>query len=157
MAKCLNQVTLLGNVGRDPKLVELNGGGSLATFSLATSRSIGKDKPEITQWHTCVAWGGERSKLADLVMQLISKGARVMVTGEIRYRKWEKNGTEITSAEIAVTDFVLCGGGERAAADSPYAKPAAPARATKPAPKPDDFEDFPAALEEDDDDMSMPF
>ena len=136
MAKCMNMVTLLGNVGRDPKQIDLAGGGTLATFSLATSRSIGKDKPEITQWHTCTAWGGERSKLADLVMQLVTKGARVCVNGELRYREWEKDGQKHTSAEVVIADFVLCGGGsgDRTAQDSPYAKPGTPMKHGKPAP-----------------------
>lgn len=152
MAKCVNTVTLMGNVGRDPKRVDLQGGTWLATFSLATSRSTGKDKPEQTQWHTIVAWGGERSKLADLVMQLVTKGARVLVLGEIRYREWEKDGQKHTSSEIHMNDFVLASGG----GDSPYAKPAAPKKgmgAVLEKNWEEDFEDFPAALEEDQDEV----
>lgn len=160
MAKSINTVALLGHVGRDPKKVDLKGGNSLASFSLATSRSMGRDKPEITQWHQCVAWGGEKSKLADLVMQLVAKGSRVYVTGELRYREWEKDGVKHTSAEIVIADFVLCGGTDgRSAQDSPYAKPGVPARAKAVAAArnaDEDFDDFPPALADDDDD-SMPF
>lgn len=156
MSKCLNTVALLGNVGRDPERVDLQGGTSLAKFSLATSRPTGKDKPEQTQWHTIVAWGGANSKLADLVLQLVKKGSRVHVTGEIRYRQWEKDGEKRTTTEIHMTDFILCAGDGTRAEDSPYAKPAAPKPARKPAAA-NDFEDFPEALEETDDDDSLPF
>lgn len=159
MSKCVNQVTLLGHVGRDPKTTALAGGGQVCTFSLATSRPTGQGKPEAVQWHTCVAWGGERSKLADLAQQLLVKGSRVLVTGELRYREWRAKDTDAARhlvAEVHLSDFVLLSGGARDAADAPSAPPAPPraaARPARPTASTDTFDDFPDALESDQDDL----
>ena len=73
----LNKVLLIGNVGRDPEIRHLEGGASVASFSLATTERF-KDRSgetrEITEWHNIVAW----RQLADLAGRFIKKGVRSM-------------------------------------------------------------------------------
>ena len=70
MSRSLNKVTLIGNLGNDPEVRSTTGGNRVATFSLATSRqwnSPNGEKQEKTEWHRCVAWNSNYSKLADVV------------------------------------------------------------------------------------------
>jgi len=74
----LNKVLLIGNVGRDPEIRHLEGGASVASFSLATTERF-KDRSgetrEITEWHNIVAW----RQLADLAGRFIKKGSQISV------------------------------------------------------------------------------
>lgn len=90
MSRSLNQVTLIGNVGKDPE-VRTVGDTKVATFSLATStggykKSDGTEVPEKTQWHSIVLWRG----LAELAEKYIKKGDKITVLGSISYREYEK-------------------------------------------------------------------
>lgn len=69
--KCLNKVALIGAVGQEPDIRFTASGMAVASFSLATSTKQ-KDKDEVTQWHSCVAFG----KLAEIIQQYVTKGAR---------------------------------------------------------------------------------
>jgi len=84
----LNKVLLIGNVGRDPEIRHLEGGASVASFSLATTERF-KDRSgetrEITEWHNIVAW----RQLADLAGRFIKKGSQIYVEGRIRSRSWD--------------------------------------------------------------------
>jgi len=158
MARSINKLFLFGNLGRDPDVRALPSGGSVTTFSVATSSSGGKGKEEVTQWHTCVAWSTERSKLGDLAAQLLQKGTGVIVEGELRYRKWtDKEGKERTSAEVHVREFTVAGNGRPAAggegASAPASAPKAAASAQSAFKQQDAFEDFPPALGADEDDL----
>ena len=88
----LNQVTLIGNLGADPELVDVNGTPK-CKLRLATSRKY-KDKQgnlqEKTQWHTVSVWGNQAQSCA----QYLAKGRSVCVVGEIEYSKSEKDGVE---------------------------------------------------------------
>ena len=89
----LNKVLLIGNVGKDPDVRHLEGGASVASFTLATTeryreRGSGESK-EITEWHNIVAW----RQLADLAENFIRKGSQIFVEGRIRSRSWDdQNG-----------------------------------------------------------------
>lgn len=87
--KGLNQVQLIGNLGRDPEMRFTPNGKAVTSFSIATSRKYrkeeGGDLVEETEWHYVMAWG----KLAETCNQALNKGAAVAVTGRIHYQKWE--------------------------------------------------------------------
>lgn len=165
MARSLNKVILIGNLGNDPE-VRTAGGSKVAQFSLATSRTWNDqsgNRQEKTEWHKCVAWNQGNVKLADVVEQYCKKGKSVYVEGSIEYRQWQdKDGQTRYTTEIKVRELILLGGprddGEGGGAS--YAprpqRQAAPA-ASKPAAagkkSDDDFSDFPGALEDDEDDL----
>ena len=162
MSRSLNKVVLIGNLGNDPEVRSTTGGNRVATFSLATSRSWNDaqgSKQEKTEWHRCVVWNTNSSKLADIVEKYVKKGDKLYVEGRIEYRQWQdKEGQTRYSTEINVREMIMLGGGKggrdfdsesgggprRAAAGAPKAK--APAGG-------EDFEDFPNALADEDDDL----
>ncbi|MGW8181587.1 MAG: single-stranded DNA-binding protein, partial [bacterium] len=84
----LNQVTLLGNLGKDPEVRKTPSGDSVATFTIATNEYWTKDdgtKGERTEWHRIVAW----RRLAEIVGQYCKKGRSVLIVGRLRSRSWE--------------------------------------------------------------------
>ncbi len=105
----LNKVLLIGNVGRDPEVRHLEGGASVASFSLATTERY-KDRSgetrEITEWHNIVAW----RQLADLASRFIKKGSQIYVEGRIRSRSWDDaNGQKRYITEILADSIQLLG------------------------------------------------
>ena len=164
MSRSLNKATLIGNLGNDPEVRSTAGGNRVATFSLATSRSwndAGGTKQEKTEWHRCVVWNTKTSQLADIVEKYVKKGDKIYVEGRIEYRQWQdKENQTRYSTEINVRELIMLGGapgGGRGDADgdaSGGARPraAAPAKAKSGAGG-DDFEDFPGALADEDDDL----
>ena len=164
MSRSLNKVTLIGNLGNDPEVRATSGGNRVATFSLATSRSWNGpagDRQEKTEWHRCVVWNTKTSQLADIVEKYVKKGDKLFVEGRIEYRQWQdKEGQTRYSTEINVRELIMLSGrpggadfdGDGAAA--PRAR-SAPAAAKTAAAKPGgaDFEDFPGALTDEDDDL----
>jgi single-strand DNA-binding protein len=152
---------LIGNLGADPEVRSTTGGGRVATFSLATSRSwtgANGERQDKTEWHRCVAWNSKASGLADVVERYAKKGERVYVEGRIEYRQWQdKEGQTKYTTEINVRELLLLGrGGGGAAPDAGHDDaPAAqrPKAAARNAGGGDDFEDFPGALEDEDDDL----
>jgi single-strand DNA-binding protein len=164
MSRSLNKVTLIGNLGNDPEVRSTTGGNRVATFSLATSRSwndASGSKQEKTEWHRCVVWNTKSSQLADIVEKYVKKGDKLYVEGRIEYRQWQdKENQTRYSTEINVRELIMLGGGSGgrgAGVDSDgesasRARSAAPAKA-KTGAGGDDFEDFPGALADDDDDL----
>jgi single-strand DNA-binding protein len=104
-----NSVKLIGRIGQDPEIKNLDKGNKLATFSLATSDSYtAKDgsKQEQTQWHNIVVWGN----LAGICEKYLKKGKEIAIDGRLTYRTWEdKNGTKRTSAEIVANELLFVG------------------------------------------------
>ena len=148
MARGVNKVILLGNLGKDPELSYLPSGQSVAKFSLATSRKY-KDKSgelkDETEWHNIVAWG----KLGEIAAQYLKKGRQAYIEGRISSRKWEdREGKQRTSFEIVADEVVLLGGRGDEGGGEP-ARPAQPRAATA---RTDDF-DEPASQEITDDDI----
>lgn len=106
--KSLNEVTLIGNVGKDPEVRNLTGGAISATITLATSTGgyTGKDGKEIaekTQWHNIVLW----NNLASISEKYVKKGSRLLVKGRIEYREYEKDGQKRYVTEIIANDIML--------------------------------------------------
>jgi single-strand DNA-binding protein len=167
VSRSLNKVTLIGNVGADPEVRSVTGGNRVATFSLATSRQwndASGAKQEKTEWHRCVVWNSKGSQLADIVERYVKKGDKLFVEGRIEYRQWQdKEGQTKYSTEINVRELIMLGsprGGGGADGDTegranraaaPKAKAAAAAGGATGTGQ--DFEEFPGALEDEDDDL----
>ncbi len=176
VSRSLNKASLIGNVGQDPEIRTTNNGSRVATFSLATSRQWNGpagDKQEKTEWHKCVAWNSQRGTgLADVVEKYVRKGEKLYVEGRIEYRQFQdKEGQTRYVTEIKVEQLMLLGsrgsaGGGDTETSAPRSRPAAArsgAAARGPSGAPagapgaqsggEDFEDFPTALAEEDDDL----
>lgn len=173
MSRSLNKVMLIGNLGKDPEIKSVGSGGRVAEFSLATTRTWNGpsgDRQEKTEWHRCVAWNarGPGSGLADIIERYVRKGDRLYVEGSIEYRQWtDKEGQTRYTTEIRVRDMVMLsgksggegggdfnsgGGGGRSRSAAPE-RPRASQSMSAPSGGGDDFEDFPNALETDEDDL----
>lgn len=103
----INQATLLGNVGKDPEVRRFQDGGSLVTFSIATSETWrdknSGEKKEKTQWHSIVV---KNDGLCKVVEQYVKKGDKIFVQGQIETRKWQdQNGNDKYSTEIVLGPF----------------------------------------------------
>jgi single-strand DNA-binding protein len=158
---------LIGNLGADPEVRTTPGGSRVAQFSLATSRqwvTKSGEKQEKTEWHKIVVWNNGDSGLADVVEKYMKKGDRVYVEGRIEYRSYEdKEGQTRYVTEINVRDLLMLnsrgdgGSGSEASAGRRSAAPAAAGsvggRREAGAAKDESFDDFPEALDEEDDDL----
>ncbi|HJU74081.1 MAG TPA: single-stranded DNA-binding protein [Gemmatimonadaceae bacterium] len=169
MSRSLNKATLIGNVGNDPEVRTTTGGSRVAQVSLATTRQwngANGEKQEKTEWHRLVLWNTKGSNLADIVERYVKKGDRLYVEGRIEYRQWQdREGQTRYTTEINVRELIMLssrsGGGDDAENGSRYrgagerarsgvAAASTEAQGTKGG---DDFEDFPGALEDEDDDL----
>lgn len=106
----LNQVTLVGNLGKDAELRYTTGGAAVATLNLATTESwTDKEgqKQEKTEWHRIVVWG----KTAESLQEYLTKGKQICVVGSLQTRKWEKDGVTRYTTEIKAHRVQLLGGG----------------------------------------------
>lgn len=138
MARSLNQVTLMGNLTRDPELRQTPNGQSVTSFSLALNRSY-KDASgewqEATDYIDCVCWG----PLAERVAQYLSKGRRSLVQGRLQSRSWEQDGQKRSKVEVLANDVTFLdsrGGGDSAAFGGEDASAeATPAEKPKPSKK----------------------
>jgi single-strand DNA-binding protein len=108
MARGINKVILVGNVGADPDVRYLPNGNPVANLSIATSESW-KDKQtgerqERTEWHRTVLF----NRLAEITSEYIKKGSKVYVEGSLRTRKWQdQNGQDRYTTEIVVSDLQM--------------------------------------------------
>ncbi|HVZ76953.1 MAG TPA: single-stranded DNA-binding protein [Gemmatimonadaceae bacterium] len=161
MSRSLNKVTLIGNLGSDPEVRSTTGGNRVATFSLATSRTWNGqagDRQEKTEWHRCVVWNSKSSQLADVVEKYVHKGDKLYVEGRIEYRQWQdKDGQTRYTTEINVRELIMLsspkGGGDMDGESMPRPARAAAPKAKAAAGGSDDFEEFPDALQDQDDDL----
>ncbi|MDX1653295.1 MAG: single-stranded DNA-binding protein [Brumimicrobium sp.] len=102
-----NTVSLIGNLGKDPEFKTIDGGNSLARFSVATNESYKDKKGEWvvnTQWHNIVAWG----KNAELCSKLLKKGAEVVLEGKLVSDSYlTKDGEKRYKTEINLREFMV--------------------------------------------------
>lgn len=109
MARSLNQVTLMGNLTRDPELRQTPNGQNVTSFSLALNRAY-KDSSgewqEVTDYVDCVCWG----PLAERVAQYLSKGRRCLVQGRLQSRSWEQDGAKRSKVEVLANDVTFLDG-----------------------------------------------
>jgi single-strand DNA-binding protein len=123
VARSLNKVLLIGNVGKDPEIRYTPAGVPVAQFSLATNETW-RDKEgqlqESTEWHTIVAW----RNLAELAERHIQRGTRLFVEGRIRSRSYEdSSGTKRYVFEIIADSIILLDGRKEQGTSSPPDSP----------------------------------
>lgn len=121
----VNKVILVGNLGKDPEVRNLENGVTVASFSIATTESY-KDKTtgekkDITEWHNIVLWRG----LADIAAKYLHKGDMIYIEGKLRTRSWEKEGVTRYTTEIVGDNMTMlsrkpssAGGGSTSSAAS---------------------------------------
>ncbi len=102
-----NQVQLMGRLGQDPEIINLDSGKKLAKFSLATNdyyTTAKGEKVENTDWHNIVAWG----KTADIIENHVIKGQEVLIGGKLTTRSYEtKEGEKRYVTEVVCNNVVL--------------------------------------------------
>lgn len=132
MARSVNKVILIGNLGKDPEVRYTGSGVAVATFTLATNeswRDADGNTQERTEWHNLVAW----RKLAEVIGEYLKKGSKIYVEGRLQYRTYDdKNGVKRYVTEIVIDQMVMLDGRNRDAAaggpsdPGPSAPPAGP-------------------------------
>ena len=111
MARGINKVILIGNLGQDPESRTTPGGAAVTNIRIATSESW-RDKQtgemkEQTEWHTVVLW----NRLGEVAAQYLRKGSQVYIEGRLRTRKWQdKSGNDRYTTEIVASEMQMVGG-----------------------------------------------
>lgn len=111
MARGINKVILVGNIGGDPEVRYMPNGNAVATLSLATSETW-KDKDtgnkqERTEWHRVVCF----NRLGEIVGEYVRKGSKLYVEGSLRTRKWQdQQGQDRYTTEIVASDIQMLDG-----------------------------------------------
>ena len=153
MARGINKVILVGNLGNDPEVKYTQSGSAIASISVATSEAW-KDKQtgeqqERTEWHRVKFFG----RLAEIAGEYLRKGSQVYIEGSLRTDKYtDKNGVEKYSTDIIANEMQMLGGrgegrdsGDRPARPAGAPAPRREAPASRPAPQSnpasDDFAD----------------
>ena len=105
MARSVNKIFLMGNVGRDPDIQQTQNGTKVAHLSLATDRwkPNSSDEAKRTDWHRLTCW----NRLAQFVEEHVTTGDRVYVEGRLEYDSYERDGVTIPTAEITVRELVM--------------------------------------------------
>jgi single-strand DNA-binding protein len=118
MAKSLNKVMLIGNLGKDPEVKYTPSGTPVAKLTVATNERF-KDKDgqwaDRTEWHNVVLW----QRLAEIAGEYLKKGGKVYVEGRLQTRSWEDKQTNQKRymTEVVASDLVLLGGRGEGGAD----------------------------------------
>jgi len=104
-----NKVQLIGNLGNDPEIINLDSGKKLAKFSLATNeyyKDADGQKQTKTEWHNLVAW----NKTAELIENFVTKGKEIAIEGKLTNRSWDdKEGHKRYTTEVVVNEVLLLG------------------------------------------------
>jgi len=147
MARGVNKVILVGNLGQDPETRYMPSGGAVTNCSLATTAAW-KDKQtgeqvEKTEWHRLVFF----NRLAEIAGEYLKKGSQIYVEGELQTRKWQdKEGHDRYTTEIKVREMQMLGGrGDAAGAPSQgsYQRSSASPAAAAPQPESEFDDDIP--------------
>lgn len=121
----VNKVILVGRLGKDPEVRNLENGASVANFTMATSETykdrVTGEKKEITDWHNIVLWRG----LAEISQKYLHKGDMVYIEGKMRTRSWEKEGvtrytTEVIADNMTMLSTQRSGGGGSSSSEGGY-------------------------------------
>ena len=108
MARGINKVILIGNLGADPKVHAKEGGSSFTTLSLATcetwkDKNSGEQKQR-TEWHKIIFF----KRLGEVAAEYLKKGAKIFVEGKLQTRKWQdKNGQDLYTTEIIANEMQM--------------------------------------------------
>ena len=126
MARGINKVILIGNLGADPEIRYTANGTAVAKLNIATTESyVDRDgnRQEQTEWHRVVVW----RKLAEICGQYLSKGKQVYIEGRLRTSSYEKDGIKRYTTEIEAREMLMLGGpGDRSAGrdyEAPFSPP----------------------------------
>ncbi|RBP48622.1 single-stranded DNA-binding protein [Arenicella xantha] len=168
MARGINKVIIVGNLGNDPEVRYGNNGAAIANLSVATSESW-KDKNtgeqvEKTEWHRIVMF----NRLGEIAGEYLRKGSKIYIEGKLQTRKWQdQSGQDRYTTEIVASEMQMLdsrgdnmgqgggggyqqsapqqnrGGGQAAGGQAGGAQRAAPAQSTPPQPAPDFDDDIP--------------
>jgi single-strand DNA-binding protein len=139
MARGVNKVIVIGNLGQDPETRYMPSGSAVTNLRIATNESW-KDKQtgeqkDRTEWHSVAMFG----KLAEIAAEYLRKGSQVYIEGKLRTRKWQdKSGNDRYTTEIVADEMQMLGGrsGGGAPAMADPGSASAPPRSS-----PDDFDD----------------
>ncbi len=105
-----NKVQLIGNLGMNPEIKNLDGGKKLAKFSIATSESYKNAKGEVvkeTTWHNLIAWG----KTAEIIEKYLTKGREVAIEGKLVNNNYtDKDGIKRYNTEVEVMELLMLDG-----------------------------------------------
>ena len=129
MARGVNKVILVGNVGGDPETKFLPSGGAVTNLTVATSESW-KDKQtgqqqERTEWHKIVFF----NRLAEIAAEYVKKGSKIYIEGQLRTRNWEKDGVKHYTTEIVCSEMQMLDsrqGGQQQSQQAPQPQQQAP-------------------------------
>jgi len=109
MSSLKNKVQLIGNVGNEPEITNLDSGKKVAKFSIATNefyKNSNGEKQQDTQWHNIVAWG----KIAEIIEKYVGKGKEVAIEGKLTSRSYEtKEGEKRYVTEVVANEILLMG------------------------------------------------
>jgi single-strand DNA-binding protein len=140
MAKGVNRVFLLGNVGKDPEIRTTGNGMTVATFSLATAdraKDTEGNWTDRTEWHNLVAF----QRTAEIVRDYVKKGSQLFIEGKIQTRSWEDKETKVKKyrTEILVNELSLLGGrgGEAGSSSGGYSRSSSSSSSSASAPASD--------------------
>lgn len=140
MARGVNKVIIVGNLGGDPETRYMPSGSAVTNLTVATNENW-KDKQtgeqkERTEWHKVAAFG----KLAEIMAEYLRKGSQVYIEGKLRTRKWQdKDGKDRWTTEIVADEMQMLGG-RGGGGSAPMNQDPGPASAPA-QPGPDDFDD----------------
>ena len=144
MARGINKVILVGNLGADPETRYMPSGSAVTNLSIATSESW-KDKQsgeqkERTEWHKVAMF----NRLAEIAAEYLRKGSQVYIEGKLRTRKWQdRDGNDRWTTEIIADEMQMLGGRGGGGGSMPTSQDPGPSGSSSPPPQagPDDFDD----------------
>ena len=123
MAKSVNKVILLGNVGKDPEIRSTPSGTIVANLTLATGdrqKDAQGNWQDVTEWHNLVAF----TRTAEIIRDYVKKGAKLYVEGKIQTRSWDdkQSGQKRYRTEIIINDISLLSGRDDAPSGGGYSR-----------------------------------
>lgn len=157
MARGINKVILIGNLGNDPEIRYMPSGGAVANISLATSESW-KDKQtgethDRTEWHRVVFF----NRLAEIAGEYLRKGSKIYIEGSLRTRKWQdKNGQDRYTTEIVGNEMQMLDSRGGSNFEQSSAGSSSSAHANNP-PSHSEPQSYPAEMNMDNFDDDIPF
>jgi len=143
MARGINKVIIVGNLGNDPETRYMPSGSAVTNLTVATNESW-KDKQtgeqkDRTEWHKVAMF----NRLAEIAAEYLRKGSQVYIEGKLRTRKWQdRDGNDRWTTEIIADEMQMLGGrGGGGGGSAPMSSGPGPSSSPPPQPGPDDFDD----------------
>lgn len=124
MARGVNKVIIVGNLGKDPESRAMPSGGTATNLTVATTESWkdkqSGEKQERTEWHNVVAF----NRLAEIMAEYLKKGSQVYIEGKLQTRKWQdKEGNDRYTTEILANEMQMLGGNSGASTTQQQSRP----------------------------------